>query len=386
MRETLRSYCKRMDLETVLEQWDAERNQPLTPDNTSYGSKRKVWWCCSKGHSWQAAVHTRTGSGTGCPVCAGKVVQAGDNDLATRFPELAREWHPTRNGSLTPEQVVSGGHRMVWWICEKGHEWRAQIKSRTNGCGCPVCANREIRPTENDLASRYPQLAAQWHPTKNGSLVPDQIPPGTARKVWWICEKGHEWQASVASRVSGCGCPVCAGRQVVPGENDLASRFPAIAAQWHPAKNGSLTPRQVTPSSNRKVWWQCAKGHSYEAAIAARTMRRSGCPYCSGKKVLPGFNDLATMEPEVAGQWHPTLNGTLTPDMVTVGSHRKVWWQCPRGHAWKAAVYSRTGQQKCACPVCAGKVRQEQLERYTRIMTETISEQAMAYLPLSGAL
>ena len=377
MRETLRSYCGHMDLETVLEQWDTGRNQPLTPDNTSYGSKHKVWWRCEKGHSWQAAVHTRTGSGTGCPVCAGKVPLAGETDLATLHPDLASQWHPTKNGDLTPEQVLPGSHRMVWWICEKGHVWRAQIKSRAEGCGCPVCANREIRPMENDLASQNPRLAAQWHPTKNGRLTPDQIPPGTSRKVWWICEKGHEWQATVASRTSGYGCPVCTGRQVLAGENDLASQFPAIAAQWHPTKNGSLFAQQVTIASNRKVWWRCGKGHDYQATVAARTMRGSGCPCCSGKKVLPGFNDLATVEPEVARQWHPTLNGTLTPDMVPLGAHRKVWWQCDQGHVWKAAIYSRAGSQKCGCPVCAGKVRGRRLEQYTTMMDEAMVQKPM---------
>lgn len=349
----------------LLEQWDAQRNLPLTPAHISYGSKRKVWWRCEKGHRWQAAVHTRTGSGTGCPVCAGKAVQVGENDLATLFPELARQWHPTRNGALTPAQVLPGSHRLVWWQCGKGHEWRAQVKSRVAGCGCPVCANRYIVAQDNDLATRFPQIAAQWHPTKNGALLPSQVPAGTRRKVWWLCEKGHEWQATIASRTSGgSGCPVCTGRKVIPGENDLASQFPAIAAQWHPTKNGSLTPQQVTPYANRKVWWRCGLGHDYSAGVAARTMRDSGCPYCAGKKVLAGFNDLATLEPELAAQWHPTLNGTLTPEMVTVGTHRKVWWICPQGHVWKAVIYSRTGPKKCGCPICAGRVSRKQQERY----------------------
>ena len=297
MRESLYDFCIRKGCQELLNEWVVDANLPLTPTIISRGSKRKVWWRCEKGHNWQAAVYTRTGSGTGCPVCAGKVAQAGENDLATCFPELARQWHPTRNGNLTPEQVVPGSHRMVWWVCKKGHEWRAQIKSRVAGCGCPVCANREIRPAENDLATRFPQLAGQWHPTKNGGLTPEQIPPGTSRKVWWRCEKGHEWRATVASRTCGSGCPVCAGKKVIAGENDLASQFPAIAAQWHPSKNETLTPQQVTSSSNRKVWWRCEKGHEYQAVIEARAMRGSGCPYCAGKRVLIGFNDLATTHP-----------------------------------------------------------------------------------------
>ena len=154
---------------------------------------------------------------------------------------------------------------------------------------------------------------------------------------------------------------------MVAGENDLSSRFPAVAAQWHPTRNEGLSPQQFTPYSNRKVWWRCERGHDYQATISARTRGGSDCPYCSGKKVLAGFNDLLTLEPAVAGQWHPTLNGTVTPEMVTAGSHRKVWWVCRQGHVWKAAVYSRTSTQKCGCPICAGHVSRKRLEQYHRM-------------------
>lgn len=364
MRETLAHYCGRMGYEKLLAQWDQEKNLPLTPNTTSYGSKRRVWWKCEKGHTWQTAVCTRTCGGTGCPVCAGKTPLAGESDLASRFPDLARQWHPTKNRPLGPEQVLPGSHRKVWWVCQKGHQWQAQIKSRTAGCGCPVCAGREVRSTENDLTTQFPQLAAQWHPTKNGELLPQQVTAGSRRKVWWICEKGHEWQATVSSRTfGGHSCPVCAGRKVMAGENDLASQFPELVAQWHQERNGVLTPEQVTPYSNRKVWWRCELGHEYQASVGARTLNGSGCPYCAGKKVLSGFNDLATRFPNLANQWHPTLNGTLKPNMVTAGSHRKVWWQCTLGHVWKAMIYSRTGPKQCGCPVCAGKVGKQQRRR-----------------------
>lgn len=202
LRETLADYCKRMELENLLAQWDCQQNYPLTPQTISHGSKQKVWWQCAKGHHWQAAVYTRT-AGTDCPYCAGKFPLPGETDLATLYPSLAAQWHPTKNAPLTPQQVLPGSHRMVWWQCEKRHEWRAQVKSRVAGCGCPVCANREISPNENSLAVQYPRLAEQWHPAKNGVLTPDEVVPGTTRKVWWRCKKGHEWQASVASRTSG---------------------------------------------------------------------------------------------------------------------------------------------------------------------------------------
>lgn len=365
MRTTLYDYCSEHDRPDLLQQWHPDKNEPLTPQTITYGSKQKVWWRCEKEHEWQAAVYTRTGAGSGCPYCAGKRASPGDTDLASQRPDLAAQWHPAKNGGLDPADIPLGSRYKAWWVCEKGHEWRAMVKTRAiNGTGCPVCANRRLNPGENDLAATHPGLAAQWHPTRNGSLKPNDVVAGTRRKVWWVCDKGHEWQAAVISRVSGTGCPVCAGKVVVPGENDLASGFPVVAAQWHPARNGTLSPDSVSPYSNRKVWWCCELGHEYQAAVSARTMNGSGCPYCAGRKVLPGFNDLATLEPLVAAQWHPTLNGALTPEMVTVGVHRKVWWQCPDGHVWKAMVYSRAGPQKCGCPVCAGRIKLQYTERY----------------------
>lgn len=356
MKQSLDAFCRQYGRKNLLAEWDDVRNLPLTPESVSYGSHRKVWWRCANGHKWQAPVYSRTG-GAGCPFCKGKRV-GQNNDLASLYPELAAQWDAEKNAPLTPEAVTAGSQRLVWWHCEKGHSWRAQVRSRVSGCGCPVCAGKLAVAGENTLADVAPKIAAQWDVKKNAPLTPEMVTAGTRRKVWWKCARGHSWQASVASRViQRTDCPVCAGKTVVQGENDLASLYPALAAEWDCEKNGTLTPQQVTPSSNRKVWWRCEKGHSYAAVIASRTVRGTGCPYCANRKVLPGFNDLETVEPKIAEQWHPTLNGNLTPGMVTAGSHRRVWWQCPEGHVWKAVIYSRAGPQKCGCPVCAGKTR-----------------------------
>ena len=148
MRESFQSYCERMELSALLEQWDTQRNSPLMPEQISYGSKQKVWWRCSKGHIWQAPPYARTGSETGCPYCAGKLPVVGESDLKTRYPMVAAQWHPTKNGALTPEQVLPGSHQKVWWRCEKGHEWQAQVKSRVHGSGCPLCANKVVEPAD----------------------------------------------------------------------------------------------------------------------------------------------------------------------------------------------------------------------------------------------
>lgn len=273
--------------------------------------------------------------------------------------DVLAQWHPTKNEPLSPDQVTFGSKKKAWWICEKGHEWQAQIKSRAYGSGCPVCTNRKTNPGENDLATSCPELAQQWHPTLNGELTPKELTFGSRKIVWWICEKGHEWQAPVYSRTGlNTGCPVCAGKVIIPGENDLAAAFPALALQWHPERNGTMTPQTISPYSNRKVWWVCEKGHEWQAIVGHRTQLGSKCPVCTGRKILAGFNDLATVHPAIAAQWHPTLNKDLTPEMVGVGSNKQVWWLCDYGHVWKAAVYSRTSKRKHGCPICAGTQRQ----------------------------
>lgn len=363
---SLQEYCQKTNKEHLLQQWHSERNDPITADEVSFGSHRKIWWKCGRGHQWQSAVYSRTGRDTGCPYCTGRLFEPQQETLAALHPELLKQWHPTKNFGIDPNKMPPATHRKVWWICEKGHEWRTEVKVRTNGSGCPYCANRQIVVGENDLATTHPALVAQWDQERNTHLTPQQVLAGTKIKVWWLCEKGHTWQSSIVSRSRlSTGCPVCAGKQVVPGETDLATVYPELASQWDHEKNGNLTPEKVTAWSNRKVWWRCEKGHSYAAVIGTRTTKHSGCPYCTGKKTLTGFNDLATIYPKIAEQWHPTLNGSLTPQQVTAGSRKKVWWQCADEHVWKAVIYSRTGARKAGCPVCAGRVKEVNNQRTT---------------------
>jgi len=271
---------------------------------------------------------------------------------------LLAQWNAVRNGQLTPRDLSFGSSQKVWWICEKGHEWQAAVKSRHTGCGCPVCAGKVLVEGENDLETVDPKLAAEWNRERNGTLTPRDVMAGSRRKVWWKCAEGHEWQAGINSRHgSSSGCPVCSGKIVVPGENDLETSYPLIAKEWHPEKNGNLTAQQVSAFSNRKVWWRCELGHEWVSEIKDRTGKQKGCPYCTGRKVLPGFNDLATVHPQIAKQWYQPFNGNLTPQDVTAGSSLKVWWQCSEGHIWKAVIHSRTGARKHGCPECAGNGR-----------------------------
>ncbi|MFB2839652.1 zinc-ribbon domain-containing protein [Floridanema evergladense] len=281
------------------------------------------------------------------------------NPLSITHPQLADQWHPTKNGGLTPEQVTAGSNKKVWWKCPVAydHEWEAIIANRVKGNGCRCCSGYQVSIT-NSLASLRPDLAAQWHPTKNGSLTPEQVVAGSAKKAWWKCPVAydHEWETSIEKRVKrGDGCSCCAGLKVSV-TNSLASLYPDLAAQWHPTKNGSLTPEQVVAGSTTKAWWKCPKGsdHEWQASIVSRAGENgNGCGFCAGQRVSV-TNSLASLYPDLAKQWHSTKNGSLTPEQVVAGSTTKAWWKCPKGsdHEWQASIESRIRGN--GCRFCAG--------------------------------
>lgn len=195
---------------------------------------------------------------------------------------------------------------------------------------------------QNDLLSQYPACINEWDFNKNHPLSPDAVVAGSSKKVWWICCKGHSYEQSINLHVGrGYGCPYCSHRKVLTGYNDLETLFPDIATEWHPYKNTELKPSSITAYSKKKVWWLCSRGHSYEQTVERRTRRGSACYYCSGHKVLKGFNDLASVNPSLSVEWHPSKNAPLTPYEVTAGSGKRVWWLCPIGHEYQATIHDR---------------------------------------------
>ena len=251
--------------------------------------------------------------------------------LSETHPELAAQavgWDPAL--------VTAGMGRKLLWRCELGHEWTAVVKSRVGGNGCPYCSGRYPITGFNDLATTHPSLAAE---IAEGDAT--TVSSGSDKKLLWRCEQGHEWNATVSSRVGGNGCPYCSGFYTAAGFNDLATTHPELAAQadgWDPTK--------VSAGSPKIMKWQCELSHTFTARIAHRS-QGSNCTYCTGRKVLPGFNDLATTNPELAAQadgWDPR--------QFSANTHSKKKWRCEEGHSWIATVKSRNEGNDC--PTCSG--------------------------------
>ncbi|BCI83163.1 hypothetical protein MTY66_47880 [Mycolicibacterium sp. TY66] len=217
--------------------------------------------------------------------------------LAELCPGIAEEWHPTLNGELTAYDVRLGCNAEVWWLCSTcGHEWQNKVYARgTQGRGCPPCgiARRTAsaakpKPGES-LAEAAPHVAAEWHPTLNGDLTPAQVRVGSGKMAWWKCARcQHEWKTTICRRTTqgGTGCRECwLVRKAIlrstpkPGQS-FGDQFPGPAAEWHPTRNGDLTPWQVKPGSNRRVWWLCGDGHEWDVSPSNRR-RGERCPTCA---------------------------------------------------------------------------------------------------------
>ncbi|MBD5543463.1 MAG: hypothetical protein HDR01_04240 [Lachnospiraceae bacterium] len=283
----------------LIEEWDVEKNEGITPDVFSARNNKKVWWKCSKGHSWLASINTRGEHKLGCPYCAGQRVIAGENDFESWCRDnnsvLLVEWDYEKN-VVKPYEIPRTYKEKMHWKCSKGHEWEATVYNRVNGTGCPVCNNgNNVRRNKVSLAEwcseNNSSLCEEWNYEKNKDITPQSVTYGSHAKVWWKCSKGHEWEAQIKSRTYNHGCPFCSGtnKRAIKGVNDLETWCKQndreyILDEWDEQQNEELAPDMVTWGSHKRIHWKCSKGHKWEAVVKERTkIRGNQCPICRKK-------------------------------------------------------------------------------------------------------
>ncbi len=325
----------------------SEKNLPLMPDKITYGSNKIVWWKANCGHEWQTSVKSRS-AGEKCPICSGARVVEGINDLATLKPELARQW--SKKNKLKPTQVSLGSHKKVIWKCKHGHEWEASVKSRAvNGTGCPYCSHNKILAGFNDLASQYPEIAAEWSERNHLSGTDDGDGICQSQSLVEVRE-GHEWNTLISTRSGGSKCPYCSGILLLKGFNDFATMHPSFAKEWS-ERNLPLTPDMVNEKSLKNVCWKCKVcGFEWKSLVQSR-VKGTVCPVCADRAVLTGYNDLATTDTYLLQEWDYERNIEDDPTRLSRSSMRSVWWKCPIGHSWKAKINERAIEGK-ECRVC----------------------------------
>ena len=273
-----------------------ESNQK-SPLDYSQGSGQRVLWRCDQGHEWQAEIKSRRLHG--CPYCAGQKVSDASSFQA-KFSDRSKYWDFAKN-AVAPDKIAAQTKERFWFICENGHSFDATLNNIANGKWCPFCSNRKVG-YGNSLEDTNKNLAAEWHLTKN-KVDPFDVTAGSSQKAWWICERGHEWEASIASRNSGNGCPYCSNRQVGFG-NSLAELFPDIAAEIA-TDLSPVDPKALVAGSGKSIWWRCSRGHTWEAPIIRRTRQGAGCRYCSSQTSAPEirvYTELKAIFPDAIGR------------------------------------------------------------------------------------
>ena len=352
------------DLQTVYPEvasmWHPIKNGSIKPSDVFPKSSKKVWWFLpyddpiTEKHfdfEWEASVQSMVNS-PNCPYLLNNRVWKGFNDVETRFPELTLEWDP--DNKIKPDEVVFGSTTKIKWICRKHpeHKWEAMVLSRTRlKSGCPYCAGQKIMQGFNDIATTDPELVKEWDP--ENKLKPSEISRGSTKKIKWMCSQNplHKYEATPNDRASGKGCPYCAGRKVLQGDNDLQTLYPDVAAEWDYKKNGDLKPTTISAHNMRKVWWICPNGHSYDMEVANKVKDGIGCPICSNRRLLEGYNDLATVYPDLAEEWDPS--NILPANKIIAGSAMEAKWICKNNpdHKWKVKISSRV-HFNTGCPFC----------------------------------
>ena len=398
-----------------LKEWDFEKNDS-SPYDFSFGAHKIVWWKCENGHSYQKRIKEYTKRKTPCPVCSGYIVNPEYNSLQATHPEILKEWDYEKNMILPTEISAGNSKTKVWWICEKGHSYSATPNNRTlNHSQCPKCAretqssfreqavfyymkkyfpdsqngNRElISPYELDVYIPSERVAIEydgekWHKNKKKDVIKSQLCEDKNITLYRIRESkcplftnnDNVYECSstdnnafgkVVSAIlekMGITAPdvqIYRDRELIyeryiikSKENSIASRYPELIKEWDYSRNGKVTPDLISFRSDKAFWWLCKNGHSFRARTADKTAGKAPCWYCSNRKILAGFNDLASHFPNLIKEWDYKRN-KKTPEEIIFSSTEMIWWICEKGHSYRQRVYSKTidGQ---GCPYCSNR-------------------------------
>lgn len=354
----------------------------LTLEDLAERSGQKIVWKCSNcSNIWTATLDSRTSRGVSCSSCV-----PFEKSVVALYPKIASEIIQNYTNPDKELRFIAGKAKdRIRLKCSNCcHEWDSTIgsQSKISGIRCPICRKQPpkeklsvfcecgndcfypiLKPAKlkESAAELFPSLLDEFHPTKNGCFDLSKVQPGYSKKIWWKCNKGHEWEGTVQNRTRlGSGCHQC-GRSKAndsmrgrakppePGQS-LQERYPEIAKYWHPTKN-SVSPDMVGARTERKFWWQCKRGHETYTSSHSKITKTGSFPCRECEPInratpKPG-KSLADVYPEVAKFWHPTKNGDLKPTGVTPHANLYVYWICDDGHTTRALINSRASGFTC---------------------------------------
>lgn len=318
------------------------------------GCKTRVSWICRKDntHTWKASFAERHRGGANCPVCNRTTLIQGTNTFADVYPELVQYW--SDKNERKPDDIFYNSSLWFQWHCpDCGGDYGAYIKDRTKeDFECPYCGDRLVLPGFNSLAVKNPTLAKCW--AKSNDVDADHVLYKASRDAFWICaDCGGEYRARLSYILEGKStCPYCENRRALPGGNTLKARYPEIAKMW--SNNNVFDADHVLPNSAAHALWNCPECNGeFSASVRDIVNNVADCPYCSDRKVLPGFNSVQKIYPTRSIYW--SKNNNKDADRILYNSTSYALWNCPDcGGEYSAKVVNFV-EQMADCPYCANK-------------------------------
>lgn len=245
--------------------WDMEKNGEKTPYNMTIGSKEMIWLLCENSHGWQEKINNfrRRKISNCCKECSSFIF---------KFPELAKELHPSKNNHLQLHDIPPGSSTKLYFVCPVGHEYKAQVNNRAwNGSGCPVCTGK-ILDLAKSLQVTHPNIYAQIHPEKNINIDLINISPHSKDELVWLCSKEHEWKERICNRAKRleANCKIC---------DSFAFLKPELLEGWSP--ENKINPYETSSTSGKRGIWICKRCKHKWTSIISNRYNGSGCPGCS---------------------------------------------------------------------------------------------------------
>lgn len=259
-----------------------------------------------------------------------KTIDNSTRQIVDIYDSIKNQWDPIENSQPFPENPTENKDIVGKWKCEKGHFWYETIENRAHYQICHMCYSPRCATEIYNLFYLRPDLDKDWHPTKNKGFTSDEITPGSNKKVWWVCEKGHEWKTQASARTRGNGCPECSN-QKVGKDNNLAVLRPDLLVEWDQEANGDLAPQNVIPGSSKKVAWKCEKGHQWKEKIFSRVRREYGCSTCFPQTKNTSNVDKLVLKKkgnnllphDLYKEWHPIKNGLFNLENVSLNTNKR---------------------------------------------------------------
>lgn len=344
------------DFRTVYPQLALDTSDEMNPDidlnSLGAGAHVRIHWKCHVcGFEWDAPVYGRIRRYKGnykiasCPACA---KNQRKNGYDVDYPELVPLYSPN---NPIPFQDVRGYDTKLLWICTKHGEYEQYLRSmmravKNGNTGCPYCHGSQVHPDES-FGVLHPELVKEWN--ESNEKTPYDYTEHSRYVATWHCpDCGTKWEADISTRAAGYGkCPNCYGSQT------FKERYPELEQYY--AKDNDLPFEEATVSDNTPRNWICEHGHEFEDSFNNIHKRGFRCPYCESVKVLQGFNDFATLEPEYAKDYDETLNGNTASDVLI--NNRPAYFKCNQGHSFVRNIVQHVAL-KGVCPVCNGYLLQ----------------------------